>query len=292
MTEANQDDGLSNWWRMKLEVKQDEARDGAPVRGQRCLRDAESQKTNKANPRDRHQSRRPRSRLLRWLRHHRCGRAQDGAALDHGGAWGALPHPHHPAADEGDRRARIRAASPRRSAGRAAAASATSGWRRPCSKRTPGAATSSTRRSTPRCWPRRSASSKASPTPRARRSTGSTATPPSAISSTSPRASLNHEQLQQLSEEVGPERSLLVACGSFRASADAYPNLTVKKIPRGGAWTLRVGQGRLQPGGRRAAGCAATEPGQQGRRAREAGRAERVTVGQVQALLRWEWEGA
>ncbi|WP_295577551.1 site-specific DNA-methyltransferase [uncultured Lamprocystis sp.] len=45
-------------------------------------------------------------------------------------------------------------------------------------------------------------------------------------------ASLTHEQLVQLSDEVGPERSLLVLCTSFRAKADLYPNLTVKKIPR------------------------------------------------------------
>ncbi len=45
-------------------------------------------------------------------------------------------------------------------------------------------------------------------------------------------ASLNHEQLQQLSDEVGPERTLLVACGSFRGSRAGYDNLTVKKIPR------------------------------------------------------------
>jgi adenine-specific DNA-methyltransferase len=44
-------------------------------------------------------------------------------------------------------------------------------------------------------------------------------------------ASLNHQQLQQLSEEVGPERSLLIACGAFRGSVAGYPNLTVKKIP-------------------------------------------------------------
>jgi len=44
-------------------------------------------------------------------------------------------------------------------------------------------------------------------------------------------ASLTHEQLAQLSDEVGPERSLLVLCTSFRAKADLYPNLTVKKIP-------------------------------------------------------------
>ena len=41
-----------------------------------------------------------------------------------------------------------------------------------------------------------------------------------------------HEQLAQLSDEVGPERSLLVLCTAFRARADLYPNLTVKKIPR------------------------------------------------------------
>ncbi len=45
-------------------------------------------------------------------------------------------------------------------------------------------------------------------------------------------ANLTHEQLQQLSDEVGPERSLLVLCTAFRARADLYPNLTVKKIPR------------------------------------------------------------
>lgn len=45
-------------------------------------------------------------------------------------------------------------------------------------------------------------------------------------------ANLTHEQLQQLSDEVGPERSLLVLCTAFRARADLYPNLTVKKIPK------------------------------------------------------------
>mgnify|MGYP001595459019 CR=1 FL=1 len=44
-------------------------------------------------------------------------------------------------------------------------------------------------------------------------------------------ASLSHEQLQQLSDEVGSERSLLVLCTSFRSRED-HPNLTVKKIPR------------------------------------------------------------
>jgi len=44
-------------------------------------------------------------------------------------------------------------------------------------------------------------------------------------------ASLTHEQLQQLSDEVGPDRSLLITCGSFRAVRGGYLNLTVKKIP-------------------------------------------------------------
>jgi adenine-specific DNA-methyltransferase len=42
---------------------------------------------------------------------------------------------------------------------------------------------------------------------------------------------LSHEQLQQFSEEVGAERSLLVLCAAFRGSTDRWPNLTVKKIP-------------------------------------------------------------
>ncbi len=42
---------------------------------------------------------------------------------------------------------------------------------------------------------------------------------------------LSHEQLQQLSDEVGENRSLLVMCSAFRAKADRYTNLTIKKIP-------------------------------------------------------------
>jgi adenine-specific DNA-methyltransferase len=45
-------------------------------------------------------------------------------------------------------------------------------------------------------------------------------------------ASLNHAQLQQLSDEVGPERTVLVVCTSFRGAKEGYPNLTVKKIPK------------------------------------------------------------
>jgi len=42
---------------------------------------------------------------------------------------------------------------------------------------------------------------------------------------------LSPDQLQQLSDEVGPDRTLLVLCTAFRGKADRYPNLTVKKIP-------------------------------------------------------------
>ena len=45
-------------------------------------------------------------------------------------------------------------------------------------------------------------------------------------------ANLNHDQLQQLSDEVGPERSLLVACSAFHGRKEGYRNLTVKKIPK------------------------------------------------------------
>ncbi len=43
---------------------------------------------------------------------------------------------------------------------------------------------------------------------------------------------LNHDQLQQLSDEVGEHCSLLVMCSAFRAKADRYSNLTIKKIPK------------------------------------------------------------
>lgn len=44
-------------------------------------------------------------------------------------------------------------------------------------------------------------------------------------------ANLSHDQLQELSDEVGSERSLLVVCSAFRGRKEGYPNLTVKKIP-------------------------------------------------------------
>lgn len=43
---------------------------------------------------------------------------------------------------------------------------------------------------------------------------------------------LNVDQLQALSEEVGEGRSLLVCCAAYRGSADRFANLTLKKIPK------------------------------------------------------------
>jgi adenine-specific DNA-methyltransferase len=43
---------------------------------------------------------------------------------------------------------------------------------------------------------------------------------------------LTREQLAKISEEVGESRSLLICCGAFRVKADAFPNLTLRKIPK------------------------------------------------------------
>jgi adenine-specific DNA-methyltransferase len=45
-------------------------------------------------------------------------------------------------------------------------------------------------------------------------------------------ATLGQDQLQQLSDEVGPNRTLLVLCTAFRGKPEQHPNLTVKKIRR------------------------------------------------------------
>lgn len=43
---------------------------------------------------------------------------------------------------------------------------------------------------------------------------------------------LNHAQLQALSDDVGGDRTLLVMCTAFRGRREGYPNLTIKKIPK------------------------------------------------------------
>jgi adenine-specific DNA-methyltransferase len=44
--------------------------------------------------------------------------------------------------------------------------------------------------------------------------------------------SLSHEQLRTISDEVGAQRSLLICCKAFLADARAFPNLSLKKIPK------------------------------------------------------------
>jgi hypothetical protein len=43
---------------------------------------------------------------------------------------------------------------------------------------------------------------------------------------------LSADQLRQLSDEVGPERTFWVLCSAFRGKVDDLSNLTVKKIPK------------------------------------------------------------
>jgi adenine-specific DNA-methyltransferase len=44
--------------------------------------------------------------------------------------------------------------------------------------------------------------------------------------------SLTQQQLKAISEDVGEDRTLLICCKAFRANLDAFPNLTVRKIPQ------------------------------------------------------------
>jgi len=43
---------------------------------------------------------------------------------------------------------------------------------------------------------------------------------------------LSVEKLEQISEAVGNDKTLLVCCGAFRCKADRFDNLTIKKIPK------------------------------------------------------------
>ncbi len=43
---------------------------------------------------------------------------------------------------------------------------------------------------------------------------------------------LSVEQLQQISDEVGGDKTLLVCCVAFRCKSDRFSNLTIKKIPK------------------------------------------------------------
>ena len=44
--------------------------------------------------------------------------------------------------------------------------------------------------------------------------------------------SLAHEQCRAISEDVGPNRTLLICCKAFNAKTQAFDNLTLKKIPQ------------------------------------------------------------
>ena len=43
---------------------------------------------------------------------------------------------------------------------------------------------------------------------------------------------MTHDMLAKISDEVGPNRSLLICCSAFRSDARQFENLTVKKIPK------------------------------------------------------------
>ena len=43
---------------------------------------------------------------------------------------------------------------------------------------------------------------------------------------------LTHDQLKALSEEVGTTRTLFICCKAFKANADVFENLTIRKIPQ------------------------------------------------------------
>ena len=57
---------------------------------------------------------------------------------------------------------------------------------------------------------------------------------------------LTREQLAKLSDEVGENRSLLICCAAFRGKPDAFPNLTIKKIPSAVLAKCEWGTRRLQ----------------------------------------------
>jgi adenine-specific DNA-methyltransferase len=44
--------------------------------------------------------------------------------------------------------------------------------------------------------------------------------------------SLTDSQLRAISEDVGDDRTLLICCKAFRADPNAFPNLSVRKIPQ------------------------------------------------------------
>ncbi|MEZ5457616.1 MAG: site-specific DNA-methyltransferase [Lysobacteraceae bacterium] len=91
-------------------------------------------------------------------------------------------------------------------------------------------------------------------------------------------ASLTHEQLRALSEDVGPERTLLVCCKAFRAKAEAFENLTLQKIPQTvldrcewdrDDYSLRIANLPLAPDAEDTAQASATQPARGRKRSTE-----------------------
>lgn len=52
-----------------------------------------------------------------------------------------------------------------------------------------------------------------------------------------------------MSDQVGPNRSLLVMCTAVGGKAGAYPNLAIKRIRKTVLSRCEVGPRQLQPGG-------------------------------------------
>lgn len=89
-------------------------------------------------------------------------------------------------------------------------------------------------------------------------------------------ANVTHDQLRAISEDVGPERTLLVCCKAFNARADAFENLTVKKIPQAilsrcewgrDDYSLRIAEAPPPPEDAPPPANSATVPPKRGRRA-------------------------
>ncbi len=89
-------------------------------------------------------------------------------------------------------------------------------------------------------------------------------------------ANVTHDQLRAISEDVGPERTLLVCCKAFNARADAFENLTVKKIPQAvlsrcewgrDDYSLRIAEVPPAPEDTRPPATAEAAPRKRGRRA-------------------------
>lgn len=92
---------------------------------------------------------------------------------------------------------------------------------------------------------------------------------------------MTKEMLTKISDEVGPNRSLLICCGAYRADVTQFENLTVKKIPKAvlkkcewghDDYSLEIRNLPSPPPTTVPAPAAAGEPGAQKRPARKYGK--------------------